>query len=151
MSQTPFTPGAFNFKELLEKKMFGDIKQYTPEQTIQLYQQYGQDSFLKPFGPEAQAAAFERTIPLIEGLQERQAKLAQELGKESAKEAFKYEMLGRLPQQVMQAFAVPAQISSNIQLAGQNAANQIIAEGLRASNINMSNMGYERPTFKYFS
>jgi hypothetical protein len=51
----------------------------------------------------------------------------------------------------MQAFAVPAQISSNIQLAGQNAANQIIAEGLRASDVNMFNMGYQQPTFKYFS
>lgn len=157
MSQTPFTPGSpGNFQGVIQQQILKNIDKYTPEQLLQ----FGQTAFGGgEFGGLAQfVKAAKQTPEEFKSFRQteteqkiKEAKAFQEIGKESAKEAFKYEMLGRLPQQVMQAFAVPAQISSNIQLAGQNAANQIIAEGLRASDVNMFNMGYERPTFKYFS
>lgn len=158
MSQTPFTPGApGNFQGVIQQQILKNIDKYTPEQLLQ----FGQTAFGEG-GEFGGLAAFAKAVKQTpeeyaafrkadKEAKLEEAKAFQEIGKESAKEAFKYEMLSRLPQQVMQAFAVPAQISSNIQLAGQNAANQIIAEGLRASDVNMFNMGYERPTFKYFS
>ena len=156
MSQTPFAPGApGNFKALLQQKLLEDYDKFTPEQKIQFGQNYlgGEFSGLADVLKESRQKPEEYAAFLSADTAEKikQAKAFQEIGKESAKEAFKYEMMSRLPQQVMQAFAVPAQISSNIQLAGQNAANQIIAEGLRASDVNMFNMGYQQPTFKYFS
>jgi hypothetical protein len=155
MSQTPLAPGApGNFRGIIQQKLLKDYDTFTPDQKIQFGQYYlGGGGDLAEFGrifkqtPEEYKA--KRKAETEAKLEE--ARAFQEIGKESAKEAFKYEMMSRLPQQVMQAFAVPAQISSNIQLAGQNAANQIIAEGLRASDVNMFNMGYQQPTFKYFS
>ena len=71
--------------------------------------------------------------------------------KEQMKQAAPYKMMFELPGQVMQAFAVPAQIRSNIMLAGQGAANQLLAQGLQSSAYNMPSMGYERPSTRYFS
>lgn len=71
--------------------------------------------------------------------------------REQMKQAAPYKMLFELPGQVMQAFAVPAQIRSNIMLAGQGAANQLLAQGLQSSAYNMPGMGYERPSTRYFS
>jgi hypothetical protein len=157
MSQTPFAPGApGNFRGIIQQKLLEDYDKLTPEQRFQFGQNYlgggefsGLADALKVTKESPEEFKAKRKAETEAKLEE--ARAFQEIGKESAKEAFKYEMLGRLPQQVMQAFAVPAQISSNIQLAGQNAANQIIAEGLRASDVNMFNMGYQQPTFKYFS
>jgi len=157
MSQTPSAPGApGNFKGIIQQKLLEDFDKLTPEQRFQFGQNYlgggefsGLADVLKESRPTPEQYGALLSVDTAEKI--KQAKAFQEIGKESAKEAFKYEMMSRLPQQVMQAFAVPAQISSNIQLAGQNAANQIIAEGLRASDVNMFNMGYPQPTFKYFS
>jgi hypothetical protein len=71
--------------------------------------------------------------------------------KEQMKQAAPYKLMFELPGQVMQAFAVPAQIRSNIMLAGQGAANQLLQQGLQSSAFNMPSMGYERPSTKYFS
>jgi hypothetical protein len=68
-------------------------------------------SFLAPFGPEAQAEAYKVIIPLMEGLQERQARLAQQLGQESARTAFGYEMLGRIPDTISQSFGNQAMLN----------------------------------------
>ena len=156
MSQMPSIPGApGNFQGLLEKELIKKLPGMSSEQLLQMQQNAfggefrGLADVLKESRPTPEEYGALLSVDTAEKI--KQAKAFQEIGKESAKEAFKYEMLGRLPQQVMQAFAVPAQISSNIQLAGQNAANQIIAEGLRASDVNMFNMGYPQPTFKYFS
>jgi len=156
MSQMPSIPGApGNFQGLLEKELIKKLPEFSSEQLLQMQQNAfggefrGLADVLKESRPTPEEYGALLSVDTAEKI--KQAKAFQEIGKESAKEAFKYEMLGRLPQQVMQAFAVPAQISSNIQLAGQNAANQIIAEGLRASDVNMFNMGYQQPTFKYFS
>ena len=73
-----------------------------------------------------------------------------ELQKEQMKQAAPYKMMFELPGQVMQAFAVPAQIRSNILLAGQGAANQILTQGLQSSARNMSNMGFTAPNIQYF-
>ena len=156
MSQMPSIPGApGNFQGLLEKELIKKLPDLSPEQLMQMQQnafggEYGGlANFVKGMKQTPEEYAAFRKADKEAKIEE--ARAFQEIGKESAKEAFKYEMMSRLPQQVMQAFAVPAQISSNIQLAGQNASNQIIAEGLRASDVNMFNMGYQSPTFKYFS
>ena len=156
MSQMPSIPGApGNFQGLLEKELIKKLPEFSSEQLLQMQKNAfggefaGLANVLKESRPTPEEYGALLSVDTAEKI--KQAKAFQEIGKESAKEAFKYEMLSRLPQQVMQAFAVPAQISSNIQLAGQNAANQIIAEGLRASDVDMFNMGYQSPTFKYFS
>jgi len=74
-----------------------------------------------------------------------------DLQKEQMKQAAPYKLMFELPGQVMQSFAVPAQIRSNILLAGQGAANQILTQGLQSSSRNMANMGYSPATVQYFS
>ena len=71
----------------------------------------------------------------------------QEKGKESAKEAFKYEMLGRIPDTIGAALAGQGQLMregsrdiANIMLSGM----QSIPEPRAAAN------NYQRPTFRYF-
>jgi len=154
MSQTPFAPGApGNFRGIIQQKILENFDEFTPEQKIQFGQNYLGEGDLAEFAriykqtPEEYKA--KRKAETEAKLEE--ARAFQEIGKESAKEAFKYEMMSRLPQQVMQTFAVPALISSNLQLAGQNAADRLISEGLRASTFNMPSVGYPQPTFKYFS
>lgn len=72
---------------------------------------------------------------------------AQELGKESAKEAFKYEMLGRIPDTIGAALSGQGQLMregsrdiANIMMRGMDS----IPEPRAAAN------NYQRPTFKYF-
>jgi hypothetical protein len=69
------------------------------------------DALVRYLGPEAQAKAMEVAIPLIEGLQERQARLAQQLGQESARTAFGYEMFGRIPDTISQSFGNQAMLN----------------------------------------
>jgi hypothetical protein len=90
--------------------------------------------------PEKRAAARKGELQDLLGFQ-----------KEQMKQAAPYKLMFELPGQVMQAFAVPAQIRSNIMLAGQGAANQLLQQGLQSSAFNMPSMGYERPSTKYFS
>ena len=59
-------------------------------------------------------------IEEIEGLREREARRAQELGKESVKEAFKYGMLANIPKTISQSFG---NISAMNLLAGQGIAD----------------------------
>lgn len=72
---------------------------------------------------------------------------AQELGKEAAKEAFKYEMLGRIPDTIGAALSGQGQLMregsrdiANIMMRGMDS----IPEPRAAAN------NYQRPTFKYF-
>ncbi len=72
---------------------------------------------------------------------------AQELGKEAAKEAFKYEMLGRIPDTIGAALSGQGQLMregsrdiANIMASGM----QSIPQPAAAANT------YQRPTFKYF-
>jgi hypothetical protein len=89
--------------------------------------------------PEKRAAARKGELQDLLGFQ-----------KEQMRQAAPYKLMFELPDKVMQAFAAPAQISSNIRLAGQGAANQLISQGLQASALNMPSMGYERPSTQYF-
>ena len=96
--------------------------------------------FLKEIlDPEKRAAARKGELQDLLGFQ-----------KEQMKQAAPYKLMFELPDKVMKAFAVPAQISSNIRLAGQGAANQLISQGLQASALNMPTMGYQRPSTQYF-
>jgi hypothetical protein len=72
------------------------------------------------------------------------------LQKEQMKQAAPYKLMFELPDKVMQAFAAPAQIRSNIMLAGQGADNQILAQGLQSSARNMASMGYPNTNVQYF-
>jgi hypothetical protein len=96
-------------------------------------------ALMQSLDPEKRAAARKGELQDLLGFQ-----------KEQMKQAAPYKLMFELPDKVMQAFAAPAQISSNIRLAGQGAANQLISQGLQASALNMPSMGYERPSTQYF-
>jgi hypothetical protein len=89
--------------------------------------------------PEKRAAARKGELQDLLGFQ-----------KEQMKQAAPYKLMFELPDKVMQAFAAPAQIRSNIMLAGQGAANQILAQGLQSSARNMASMGYPNTNVQYF-
>ena len=60
------------------------------------------------------------SIEELEGVREREARRAQELGKESLKEAFKYGMLANIPKTISQSFG---NIAAMNLLAGQGVAD----------------------------
>jgi hypothetical protein len=94
---------------------------------------------MQSFDPKARSAARKEELQDLLTLQ-----------KEQMRQAAPYKLMFELPDKVMKAFAAPAQISSNIRLAGQGAANQLISQGLQASALNMPSMGYQRPSTQYF-
>jgi hypothetical protein len=96
-------------------------------------------ALMQSLDPEKRAAARKGELQDLLGFQ-----------KEQMRQAAPYKLMFELPDRVMKAFAAPAQISSNIRLAGQGAANQLISQGLQASALNMPSMGYERPSTQYF-
>lgn len=112
-----------------------------------------------PLSSEGKASGDDRLYGLIEKIYDPKQQDAREkaklqnlltLQKEQMSQAAPYKLMFELPDRVMKAFAAPAQISSNIRLAGQGAANQLIAQGLQASALNMPSMGYQRPSTQYF-
>lgn len=104
------------------------------------------EGFFSQFGPMKQAEALKSVLPLIEGLQERQALRAQQLGQESARTAFGYEMLGRIPDTISQSF-------------GNQAMLNVLGARSVADAYNQALQAYPRPQFasmsyqpqKYFS
>lgn len=96
-------------------------------------------ALMQSLDPEKRAAARKGELQDLLGFQ-----------KEQMKQAAPYKLMFELPDKVMQAFAAPAQIRSNIMLAGQGAANQILAQGLQSSARNMASMGYPDTNVKYF-
>ena len=81
------------------------------------------------------------------GLEAQRAKDAQELGKESAKEAFKYEMLGRIPDTIGAAFTGQGQLMRE----GSRDIANIMASGMQSiPQPRAAANSYQRPTFKYF-
>lgn len=96
--------------------------------------------FLKDIlDPEKRAAARKGELQDLLGFQ-----------KEQMRQAAPYKLMFELPDRVLQAFAAPAQIRSNIMLAGQGAANQLLAKGLETSARNMPSMGYPNTNVQYF-
>ena len=89
--------------------------------------------------PEKRAAARKGELQDLLGFQ-----------KEQMKQAAPYKLMFELPEKVMQSIVAPAQIRSNIMLAGQGAANQLLQQGLQSSALTMPSMGYQRPSTKYF-
>ena len=96
-------------------------------------------ALMQSLDPEKRAAARKGELQDLLGFQ-----------KEQMRQAAPYKLMFELPDKVMQAFAAPAQIRSNIMLAGQGAANQILAQGLQSSARNMASMGYPDTNVKYF-
>ena len=85
-------------------------------------------------------------LPDIEAFREREARRAQELGKESLKEGFKYSMLASIPKTIAQSFA---NISAMNLQGGQNVTDtfsRTLASYPR-SQFNTPNIQYQ----KYFS
>jgi hypothetical protein len=115
---------------------------------------------LEPTPPLSSGASFDQALgyALMQSLDPekraaaRKGELQDLLGfqKEQMKQAAPYKLMFELPDKVMQAFAAPAQIRSNIMLAGQGAANQILAQGLQSSARNMASMGYPNTNVQYF-
>lgn len=64
--------------------------------------------------------AFDQRMQSLEGMREREARRAQELGKESVNEAFKYTTLANIPKTIAQSFG---NIAAMNLLGGQSVAN----------------------------
>ena len=72
---------------------------------------------------------------------------AQELGKESAKEAFKYEMLGRIPDTIGAALSGQGQLMRE---GSRDIANIMMGSVASMPEPRAAAVSYQRPTFKYF-
>lgn len=79
-------------------------------------------------------------------VQKRQLENALAFQKEQMKQAAPYKLLFDMPGQVAQAMLAPGQI----RLAGVNAANQVISEGLRSAAGVQVPFNYQRPNIQYF-
>ena len=138
---TPLRGSAYSRME----QVFGPerVKGFSNTELIDAYRTFGGDDLTTLLGtPEQRAKAQAKQSELFEGLLMRRAEQAQKLGKESAREAFKYEMLGRLPETIANAAYAPGIIAA--QGAG-NIAN-MMAQG--AQNI-PSLTRFDRGSYRY--
>jgi len=127
------------------EQMYGPerVKGFSNAELIDASRAFGGDDLTTLLGtPEQRAEAQAKQAELFEGILTRRAEQAQKLGKESAREAFKYEMLGRLPETIANAAYAPGIIAA--QGAG-NIAN-IMAQG--AQNI-PSLTRFDRGSYSY--
>lgn len=130
------TPGYKSFQDLLNKtkkssgssSLFGDT---SIEEVMALGKAF------RP-SPEEQQAV----ISAIGEQRLKEAKQAQELGKESAREAFKYEMLGRLPDTIMAGAIGPQLIASE---GARGIANSMMVAGQQIPDL----VTYQRSNFGY--
>jgi len=83
----------------------------------------------------------------IYGLEAQRARDAQELGKESAREAFKYEMLGRIPDTIGAAFTGQGQLMRE---GSRDIANIMMGSVASMPEPRAAAISYQRPSFKYF-
>jgi len=83
----------------------------------------------------------------IYGLEAQRARDAQELGKESAREAFKYEMLGRIPDTIGAAFTGQGQLMRE---GSRDIANIMMGSVASMPEPRAASVTYQRPSFKYF-
>ena len=75
------------------------------------------------------------------------AKRAQQFGKEAAAEAFKYEMMGRIPDTIMAGLAGSGQLMRE----GAKDISNTVMRGVEAlPKPNISARTYQNPTFRYF-
>ena len=79
--------------------------------------------------------------------QTKAAERAQQFGKEAAAEAFKYEMMGRIPDTIMAGLAGSGQLMRE----GARDISKTVMEGVRAlPKPNIQARTYQNPTFRYF-
>ena len=72
---------------------------------------------------------------------------AQEKGKESAKLAFQYEMMGRIPDTIMAGLAGSGQLMRE----GARDISKTVMQGVQAlPKPNIAARAYQNPTFRYF-
>lgn len=75
------------------------------------------------------------------------AEYAQKLAKDSAKTAFQYEMMGRIPDTIMAGLAGSGQLMRE----GARDISKTVMEGVRAlPKPNIQARAYQNPTFRYF-
>ena len=76
-----------------------------------------------------------------------EAKRAQQFGKEAAAEAFKYEMMGRIPDTIMAGLAGSGQLMRE----GAKDISNTVMRGVEAlPKPNIAARAYQNPTFRYF-
>ena len=148
----PGNVGGVNLDSIIDRirKDFPDI---TPEQMGSLLPGYtaaGRDpNDLTGVGQilSQQSGHQSQMLDKLYGLEAQRAKDAQELGKESAKEAFKYEMLGRIPDTVGAAFTGQGQLMRE---GSRDIANILMGSVASMPEPRAAAISYQRPTFKYF-
>ena len=87
------------------------------------------------------------TLEDIFDFQKRRAELQQQLGKESAKTAFQYEMMGRIPDTIMAGLAGSGQLMRE----GAKDISNTVMRGVEAlPKPNIAARTYQQPTFRYF-
>ena len=87
------------------------------------------------------------TLDDIFDFQKRRAELQQQLGKESAKTAFQYEMMGRIPDTIMAGLAGSGQLMRE----GAKDISKTVMQGVQAlPKPNIAARTYQQPTFRYF-
>ena len=87
------------------------------------------------------------TLEDIFDFQQRRAELQQKLGKESAKTAVQYEMMGRIPDTIMAGLAG----SGRLLREGARDISNTVMQGVQAlPTPNIQARSYQNPTFRYF-
>lgn len=148
----PGNVGGVNLDKLVEriKKNFPDA---TPEQFSSLLGSFTTASRdpndLTGVGQilSQQSGHQSQMLDKLYGLEAQRAKDAQELGKESAKEAFKYEMLGRIPDTIGAAFTGQGQLMRE---GSRDIANILMGSVASMPEPRAASVTYQRPSFKYF-
>jgi hypothetical protein len=144
----PGNLGGVNLDSLVEKikKNFPDA---TPEQFSTLLSSFRDPNDLTGVGQilSQQSGHQSQMLDKLYGLEAQRAKDAQELGKESAKEAFKYEMLGRIPDTIGAAFTGQGQLMRE---GSRDIANIMMGSVASIPEPRAAAVTYQRPSFKYF-
>ena len=155
-SSIPGAPGNFGGVRLdsIVDRIRKDFPDITPEQMGNLLPSYtaaGRDpddlTGVERILSQNQAGQ-RQTMEAFYGLEAKRAEDAQRMAKDSAKTAFQYEMMGRIPDTIFASLAGSGQLMRE----GAKDISNTVMRGVEAlPKPNIQARAYQNPTFRYFS